>query len=88
MFTRKRRLREEARMTERALQQPRPTPMFHSRDGVYFGRRSEDRAGAVTIAYPGGLTTVDADTWASIVASVSSRGENAETFGEARRFHG
>lgn len=64
---------------------------FHARDNWYF-RREDD--GSVRILAPDSLgpgahqvVTLDADTWASVVASVSSGGETAETFHAAQRFH-
>lgn len=60
---------------------------FHSRDGWYF-RREDD--GSVRIMGPDSMgpgahqvVTLDADTW----ASVGQRGETADTFAKARRFH-
>lgn len=67
------------------------TSGFHARDGWYF-RREDD--GSVRILAPDSLgpgahqvVTLDADTWASVVASVSSGGETSESFQAARRFH-
>lgn len=67
-------------------------PGFHARSGWYF-RREED--GCVRIMAPDSLgpgasqvVTLDASTWASAVASVSSAGETAETFRRALAFHG
>lgn len=64
---------------------------FHAREGWYF-RREED--GSVRIMAPDSLgpgarqvVTLDANTWASAVASVSAEGETADTFGRARDFH-
>jgi hypothetical protein len=64
---------------------------FHARDGWYF-RREDD--GSVHIAAPDSLgpgasqvVTLDADTWASVVASVSRNGETIDMFAAARRFH-
>jgi hypothetical protein len=64
---------------------------FHARDGWYF-RREDD--GSVHIAAPDSLgpgasqvVTLDADTWASVVASVSRNGETADSFAAAARFH-
>lgn len=65
--------------------------MFHAKDGVYFGRTQED--GTVRVEVGDGRGTVirsielSADTWASVVAFVSARGETAETWREAREFH-
>ncbi len=67
-------------------------PKFHYKDNWYF-ERLED--GSVMITHPDGpgLNSepeefiIDADSWASIVAHVSSRGEKADTFREASLFH-
>lgn len=66
-------------------------PGFHAQDGWYF-RREPD--GAVRILAPDSLgpgahqaVTLDANTWASVVASVSASGETAATFEAARGFH-
>ncbi|GAJ22569.1 unnamed protein product, partial [marine sediment metagenome] len=58
--------------------------MFHAKDGWYFGRTKD---GGVHIVSPKGEVRLDADTWASIVASVSFRGDTAEAFQEAKRLH-
>jgi hypothetical protein len=63
---------------------------FHARDGWYF-QRAEDGGvliTAVTSETQRQVVKLDAATWASAVASVSARGENAETFAEAGRLHG
>jgi hypothetical protein len=64
---------------------------FHARDNWYF-RREDD--GSVRVMAPDStgpgahqVVTLDADTWASVVASVSRDGETTETFHAARRFH-
>lgn len=64
---------------------------FHARDGWYFRREND---GSVRILAPDSLgpgahqvVTLDADTWASVVASVSGGGETSESFQAARRFH-
>jgi hypothetical protein len=64
---------------------------FHAKDNWYF-RREED--GSVRILAPDSLgpgahqaVTLDANTWASVVASVSGTGETAATFEAARSFH-
>lgn len=64
---------------------------FHARDNWFF-RREDD--GSVRILAPDSMgsgahqaVTLDANTWASVVASVSGSGETAETFHAARRFH-
>lgn len=65
---------------------------FHARDGWYF-RREDD--GSVRISAPDSMgpgasqvITLDANTWASVVASVSRNGETADSFAAADRFHG
>jgi hypothetical protein len=64
---------------------------FHARDGWYF-RREDD--GSVHITAPDSMgpgahqvVTLDPETWASVVASVSARGDNVNTFIAAHRFH-
>lgn len=64
---------------------------FHARDGWYF-RREDD--GSVCILAPDSLgpgahqvVTLDAGTWASVVASVGRGGETSERFQAARHFH-
>lgn len=59
---------------------------FHWRDGWYFTRRD---GGAVEIRQHDKVALqIPALEWASIVASVSKRGETAETYKEARELHG
>lgn len=64
---------------------------FHYKDNWFFERLDD---GSVKITNPtllrGMLSvnlTVDPDSWASILASVSAQGETAESFQEARNFH-
>lgn len=65
---------------------------FHARGGWLFRR---EPFGSVTIEKrtndraqnPEMNVSFDADTWASIVATVSARGDNATTHAEALRFH-
>lgn len=63
---------------------------FHWKDNWYFERRDN---GVVRIYHLGELgiadadIEIDADSWASIMASVSAQGETAESFQEARNFH-
>ena len=68
---------------------------FHTHDGLHF-RRGDD--GTVQVIFPvrteGEVwperyetVTLDANTWASVVSSVSAVGENAETFRAAHDFH-
>ena len=62
--------------------------MFHAKDGLTFERMEE---GSVFITYPGdsheGEITLDADTWVSVVAAMSSGGETGETWRRARALH-
>jgi len=70
---------------------------FHWKDGWYF-ERLED--GSVRIYHEDleadqekemveydVVIDIDPDSWASIVASVSARGDTAEAFQVAKRFH-
>lgn len=64
---------------------------FHWKDGWYFERLND---GGVRIFHlPVGEQIadenieIDADSWASIISSVSEQGETAETFKEAGEFH-
>jgi len=70
---------------------------FHWKDNWFFERRED---GSVRIYHEdleadqeGGLVEydvcldIDADSWASIIASVSAQGETAKSFQEARNFH-
>ncbi len=63
---------------------------FRAKEGWYF-KRLED--GQVEVKHMSGKFTVcravfDKDTWASIVASVSSLGEDGSTFRRAEALHG
>lgn len=66
---------------------------FHWRDDIYF-KRMDDGSVRVTSFwkynnYPQERTwTIDRDSWASIVSSVSKNGETAETWQHIREFHG
>lgn len=66
---------------------------FHAHHGWYFRRNTD---GSVTVEVAESAqedaplqvgSTFDPDTWASIVASVSSRGEDAATWRAARELH-
>lgn len=70
---------------------------FHWKDGWYFERTDK---GAVKIFHDtvhqmgdrdlgkcDVSLEIDADSWASIVATVSARGENTATYNEARNLH-
>lgn len=75
---------------------------FHSRDGLYFARTVTGDV-IVTIEVPVHDGTgnfheghravlhrivLPQDEWASVLASVSARGETGETWQQARDFHG
>ena len=61
-------------------------PKFHPKDNWFFQRM--DTEGVVKItSHSGDTLVVDPDTWASIVASVSIRGESAGTQFQAKQFH-
>lgn len=65
---------------------------FHWKDRIYF-ERTEDAGVKVTLGgdFDGGgyeLFTIDRNSWASIVASVSEGGEHNLRFFDALRFHG
>jgi hypothetical protein len=64
---------------------------FHARGGWYFRREAD---GSVRILAPDSLgpgahqvVTLDPNTWASVVASVSARGDNVNTFIAAHHLH-
>ncbi len=71
---------------------------FHWKDGWYFERlddgsvriRHEDPATKAEGAYVENDVCIDIpiDSWASIVASVSAKGETSETWKEALHLHG
>lgn len=65
---------------------------FHAKGGWFF-RREDD--GAVHITAPDSMgpgarqvVTLDANTWASVVASVSAAGETGDSWRQALAFHG
>lgn len=65
---------------------------FHAKD-MWFFRREDD--GSVRITAPDSMgpgahqvVTLDASTWASVVASVSAQGETSDTYRAALDFHG
>ena len=75
---------------ERTIMADTPDLGFHAKEGWYF-KRLED--GQVEVKHMSGKFTVcravfDKDTWASIVASVSSLGEDGSTFRRAEALHG
>ena len=66
---------------------------FHYKEGWFFKRRED---GSVRIYQQQPVREnivkelgidIEADSWASIMASVSARGETGETFREAQQFH-
>ena len=62
---------------------------FHSKQGLFF-RRDEDGNVIVRKVVGGRVMfkiTLDSNSWASVMASVCARGEDAFTFEEARQFH-
>ncbi len=67
--------------------------MFHWTDGWYFARTEDDsvqiekRESAHEDAPVVVSAVIDADSWASIVASVAARGETGDTWRAARAFH-
>lgn len=62
---------------------------FHSKQDLYF-ERDDDGNVVIRKVHRNRVlfeVTLDTNTWGSAVASVSARGENAETFNEAVQFH-
>lgn len=58
---------------------------FHSHGGLYFRRGSD---GSVTVyAEQPGEVTLTAESWASVVASVSQHGEGHLSYHSALSFH-
>jgi len=65
--------------------------VFHAKDGWWFERIDKGRV-RVQIIPPGYtipylVVELDADTWASVVAAVSARGETGEVWKEALELH-
>jgi hypothetical protein len=66
---------------------------FHTHEGWYWRRRSDGSVAiVVTESAKDGAPIVrehylEVGEWASVVASVSARGETGETFLEAKTFH-
>ena len=62
--------------------------MYHAKDWLSFERMGD---GSVFVTYPGdaheGEVTLDADTWASVVAAMSAGSETGETFRRAWALH-
>lgn len=66
--------------------------MFHAKDGWYFERTGTGDVRVIVkpAGYAGSLTTTvefNVDTWASIVAAVSARGDTADAWKEALELH-
>lgn len=82
--------REDAleRLAPRAQPEVDMKPRFHAQDGFCF-ERTEDGSVAMYFAPDASEvgTTFSPETWASIVAFVSAKGENGATFKIASRFH-
>jgi hypothetical protein len=61
---------------------------FHATDGWYFERLPEGRVRvSAAVQRCTEVVEFDAATWASIVASVSHRGEDAQTYAAAHDLH-
>jgi hypothetical protein len=64
--------------------------MFHAKDGWYF-ERIDTGSVRIKVEKPGYPTTatveLSADTWASVVAAVSARGDIAQAWQEALDLH-
>ena len=62
---------------------------FHSKNGLFFQR--DEEGNVIVRKVTGGRVmfkeTLDANSWASVICSVSSRGENADNFQIAKSFH-
>lgn len=58
--------------------------MFHAKNGWFFERQED---GSVKVISPKDRIILDPDTWASVIASMSIRGDSAEAFQEAKRLH-
>lgn len=63
--------------------------MFHAKDGLYFERVGQDDVKVVVedLYKTKREIVLSADTWASVVATVSLRGEDYETWREALTMH-
>lgn len=68
--------------------------MFHLKDGIYF-ERGPGSGVTITIDLPPvqgfpkqKVIETDASGWASVLASVCSRGEDGNTYREALAYHG
>lgn len=77
--------------------------MYHSHDGLFFGRKANGDVRILKFENRGGVDwpkadgeypdatldmTLDKHVWCSAIASVCSRGESGETFDAAKGFHG
>ena len=62
--------------------------MFHAQDGLFFQRMEN---GTVEVMVKDGnrifQTVLTSDTWASVIASVSARGDTSFVWEEAIQFH-
>ncbi len=59
---------------------------FHVKNGLCFIRESD---GSVRVTLTGvEVMTIDAYSWASVIASMSDGGEDAASYEQARNFHG
>ena len=85
--------RLDKEMSDRKSTAERLAVMFHAKGGWFFKRTEEGGVHIVKgVQYHNGAqiteeVCLDADSWASIVASVSARGETAETYKIAKGFH-
>lgn len=75
---------EARRLIEGQIGRPFPGGVFHLQNGLCFARLDTD---TVVIIWHGNITWASPNGWASVVASVSRRGENGATFDEAIRLH-
>lgn len=64
---------------------------FHSKNGLFFERDADGNVVIRKVAFVGNRVmskvTLDENTWASAVASVCAKGEDANTFHKALNFH-
>jgi hypothetical protein len=57
---------------------------FHTHHGLYFKRQPD---GGVLVTWNDDSLRLDPQTWASVIAAVSPKGDTAETFSAAQHFH-
>lgn len=57
---------------------------YHARERLYFER---GEMGQVLVKMPDKTVILASNEWASVLASMCARGENAQTFEEADDFH-